>query len=95
MYRWYQKADKCYVYLPDVSESEEGTNLRLSPNTWEVAFRKSRWFSRGWTLQELIAPSSVEFFSKEGDQLGSKKSLVQNIREVTGIFNIVTYLMFP
>jgi hypothetical protein len=54
MFRWYQNADKCYVYLPDVSTSKEGIDLRLSPAMWEAAFRTSRWFSRGWTLQELI-----------------------------------------
>jgi hypothetical protein len=85
MFRWYQNADKCYVYLADVSTSGDGTNLQLSPTTWEAAFRGSRWFTRGWTLQELIAPVSVEFFSREGERLGSKKSLEEKIREITGI----------
>jgi hypothetical protein len=52
---------------------------------WEKAFRGSRWFRRGWTLQELLGPASVEFFSREGDRLGSKKSLEQDIHEITGI----------
>jgi hypothetical protein len=85
MFRWYQNADKCYVYLPDVSTSKEGIDLRLSPAMWEAAFRTSRWFSRGWTLQELIAPTSVEFFSCEGYRLGSKDSLEQQIHARTGI----------
>ena len=46
---------------------------------------KSRWFSRGWTLQELVAPASVEFFSKEGEYLGNKRSLERHIHEVTEI----------
>ena len=75
MFRWYKNADKCYVYLSDVSTSEHATNVSSSPTTWEASFQKSRWFSRGWTLQELIAPASVEFFSLEGDRLGSKRSL--------------------
>ena len=41
-------------------------NDQIFQGTWEPAFRKSRWFTRGWTLQELIAPASVEFFSVEG-----------------------------
>jgi hypothetical protein len=45
---------------------------------WKTAFRKCRWFSRGWTLQELIAPASVEFFSKGGQLLGSKRSFSAN-----------------
>lgn len=85
MFRWYQNADRCYVYLPDVSTSGEGTNLLLSPITWEAAFPGSRCFTRGWTLQELIASASVEFFSRERDWLGSKKLLEEKIHEITSI----------
>lgn len=47
MFRWYQKAARCYVYLSDVSiEGQHGQ----SNSTWEPAFRESRWFTRGWTL---------------------------------------------
>ncbi|KAF4626337.1 hypothetical protein G7Y89_g11822 [Cudoniella acicularis] len=55
--------------------------------TWEPAFRSSKWFTRGWTLQELLAPSpsSVKFFSQERSCLGDKRSLEQQIHEVTGI----------
>jgi hypothetical protein len=58
MFRWYQRAAKCYVFLPDVST---GKHSRSSEPLWESAFRQSRWFTRGWTLQELLAPRSVEF----------------------------------
>ena len=57
MFRWYRNAAKCYVYLADVSTTGQDLTAQL---------RKSRWFTRGWTLQELIAPLSVEFFSVEG-----------------------------
>lgn len=84
MFRWYQNADKCYVYLPDVEcQSMEGS--RESLPEWGAAFRASRWFSRGWTLQELLAPSSVEFFSGDGALLGNKESLRQIIYEITKI----------
>jgi hypothetical protein len=84
MYRWYRNAARCYVYLPDVSSSPAQTSeVKLSP--WELDFRKSRWFTRGWTLQELVAPSSVEFFSKEQMKLGDKVSLAQELHEITGI----------
>ncbi|KAF2034797.1 hypothetical protein EK21DRAFT_97419 [Setomelanomma holmii] len=53
--------------------------------TWKLAFRRSRWFTRGWTLQELLAPILVEFFSAEGERLGEKKSMVREIQEITGI----------
>ncbi len=85
MFRWYQDASNCYVYLSDVSTSGNGTNVQSSSITWEAAFQESRWFTRGWTLQELIAPTSVEFFSREGDRLGSKKSLEQEIHKITQI----------
>ncbi|KAF4629991.1 hypothetical protein G7Y89_g8153 [Cudoniella acicularis] len=52
---------------------------------WEEALRKSRWFTRGWTLQELIAPRLVNFFSLEGERLGSKLSLESIIHKITGI----------
>ncbi len=85
MFRWYQRASNCYVYLSDVSTSGESTTTQLSSTTWELLFRHSRWFTRGWTLQELIAPASVVFFSREGDRLGSKESLEQMIHEITKI----------
>lgn len=54
---------------------------------WEKAFRNSRWFTRGWTLQELIAPRLVDFFSSEGRRLGNKLSFESQIYEITGIAN--------
>jgi hypothetical protein len=84
MFRWYRDATKCYVYLPDVSwpqtDSADG-----SSEVWKWTFRKSEWFSRGWTLQELIAPALVDFFSNEGKLLGNKASLERDIYEITGI----------
>jgi ankyrin repeat protein len=85
MFRWYQNAAKCYVYLLDVSIAKRKANTELSEYTWEQAFRESRWFTRGWTLQELLAPCSVEFFSREGKQLGDKRTLEQQVSEITGI----------
>lgn len=85
MFRWYKNAKICYVYLTDVSTSWSDAEDEPSLLHWKPTFRKSRWFTRGWTLQELIAPPSVKFFSKEGVQLGTKKSLEQSIHEITGI----------
>ena len=85
MFRWYQNAAKCYVYLSDVSTAKRKRSASQSEFAWESAFRTSRWFTRGWTLQELLAPSSVEFFSQEGNRLGDKKSLERQIHEITGI----------
>ncbi|KAH7370786.1 putative vegetative incompatibility protein HET-E-1 [Rhexocercosporidium sp. MPI-PUGE-AT-0058] len=84
MFRWYRDATKCYVYLLDVSRPRTGS-ADGSNEDWVSTFRKSVWFSRGWTLQELIAPASVDFFCREGELLGNKASLERHICEVTGI----------
>jgi len=84
MFRWYRDAKRCYVYLADVSSAAD-TDARDSVAPWEGAFRNSRWFTRGWTLQELLAPSSVEFYSNEGVWLGDKQSLGPRVRDITGI----------
>jgi len=85
MFLWYRNATRCYVYLSDVSSPPINTNDECHPRPWESDFRKSRWFTRGWTLQELLAPCSVEFFSRQGKRLGNKSSLRQQIHEVTNI----------
>jgi hypothetical protein len=83
MFRWYQRASKCYVYLLDVEVPEEVIDAQSFRIIWADAFQQSRWFTRGWTLQELLAPSTVEFFSKGGKSLGSKISLELEIHEIT------------
>jgi hypothetical protein len=85
MFRWYQNATKCYVYLSDVSTKRRKAGSLSTEFTWEPAFRSSRWFTRGWTLQELVAPSTVEFFSQEWERLGDKISLTLLISKITGI----------
>jgi hypothetical protein len=82
MYRWYSEAAKCYVYLSDVSTDYQHGS---SQHQWDQAFSQSRWFQRGWTLQELLAPSSVEFFSRDGQRLGDKGTLQSRISQITGI----------
>jgi len=70
MYRWYQDSGVCCAYLADVP-----------PN----AFSKSKWFTRGWTLQELIAPSTVINLDQKWQEIGTKSSLQQVISKITGI----------
>ncbi|KAH7061021.1 kinesin light chain 1 [Paraphoma chrysanthemicola] len=85
MFRWYQRASKCYVYLSDVVVPEEVADAEVFRIMWAEAFRRSQWFTRGWTLQELLAPPCVEFFSKNGKRLGSRISLEQEIHKITKI----------
>jgi hypothetical protein len=79
MYRWYQKATKCYVYLRDVRCDTQ------SRSRVDEAIRRSRWFKRGWTLQELLAPPVVEFYNEKGDFLGDRPSLSTLIAKCTNI----------
>mgnify|MGYP004507799439 CR=1 FL=1 len=83
MFSWYRDAAKCYVYLSDVSIA--GQNCNGESPAWQPAFLKSRWFTRGWTLQELLAPAVVEFFSREGVCLGNRLELKQLIHDITDI----------
>ena len=85
MFRWYQNASRCYVYLRDVSIVKTKVSDEVLEYPWEPAFQQSRWFTRGWTLQELLAPTLVEFFSREWKKLGDKNSLRQKIHDITGI----------
>jgi hypothetical protein len=85
MFRWYRNAARCYVYLSDVCSSARESDNDMNTRPWDSDFRQSKWFTRGWTLQELLAPSSVEFFSCQGQRLGDKVSLKQDIHEITGI----------
>jgi tetratricopeptide (TPR) repeat protein len=83
MFQWYQNAARCYVFLSDVSLS--ATTETLQRSDWKASFCASAWFGRGWTLQELIAPVSVEFFSCEGQRIGDKASLDRLLHSITGI----------
>ncbi|KAH7408813.1 hypothetical protein DE146DRAFT_597036, partial [Phaeosphaeria sp. MPI-PUGE-AT-0046c] len=85
MFQWYYMANKCYVYLSDVTVDSCNRKNTTLQQTWKLSFRRSRWFTRGWTLQELLAPISVEFFSVDGERLGDKKSMVSEIQEITRI----------
>lgn len=72
MFRWYENAITCYAYLEDVK-----------PNG--LRFTASRWFKRGWTLQELIAPADVLFFDSYWNEIGSRASLAEQIENITGV----------
>ncbi|KAL8840153.1 MAG: hypothetical protein Q9176_004001 [Flavoplaca citrina] len=79
MYMWY-KDRLCYVYLADVP-----AEVLSSPVQREHVFSLSRWFTRGWTLQELIAPADVLFFDATWHVLGTRQHYGDLIAKVTGI----------
>ena len=75
MYRWYQRSAICYTYLSDLPpDAHLGTEL---PNC--------RWFTRGWTLQELIAPDEIYFLDRDWNLVGSKGGLLEQLAGITGI----------
>jgi hypothetical protein len=81
MYRWYQDSGVCYAYLADVPlNAVDHRTGAISPE-----FSKSRWFTRGWTLQELIAPSTVIILDQKWQEIGTKLSLQRMISKITGI----------
>lgn len=78
MFKWYQNASVCVVYLADFELDLSGTGNR-------EAFRSSRWFTRGWTLQELLAPAEVLFYDAKWNYVGKKMMLSREIEAATGI----------
>ena len=83
MFRWYKDAAVCYVFLSDVSVAKRKADSESCPSSWEPAFRFSRWFTRGWTLQELLAPQKVNFFSRECKLLGGLPELLDLLHSIT------------
>lgn len=76
MFQWYRDAEVCYAWLADLPSESPAT---------AATFQSCRWFTRGWTLQELIAPRRVEFYDKPWAFRGTKSELKDALLEVTGI----------
>ncbi|KAJ4312813.1 hypothetical protein N0V84_009751 [Fusarium piperis] len=79
MYQWHKDSIICYAYLEDV------TDVLRTPGAGSNHFTESRWFTRGWTLQELIAPRTVEFYTSNWLEIGTKRSFIVQIEIITGI----------
>lgn len=78
MWRWYKDSEVCYAYLIDVPED---TDLEGD----DTPFTRSKWFTRGWTLQELLAPGEVVLFNTSWQTIGTKRELASKISTITGI----------
>ncbi|KAJ4176614.1 hypothetical protein NW755_014318 [Fusarium falciforme] len=95
MFQYYRDAGVCYAYLADVPgdshiDSESGSTLPEweSPDHPWSSFRRSAWFTRGWTLQELVAPRYVKFYSASWSLIGAKSGLVATISQITNIRSV-------
>ncbi|KAK1969236.1 HET-domain-containing protein [Colletotrichum sublineola] len=88
MFRWYKQSSVCYAYLGDLPRQRPG-------DLYADRFTNSKWFTRGWTLQELIAPRLVEFYDQEWNEIGTKLSVGDLIHQTTGIRRVVLSGLFP
>lgn len=84
MFTWYQNSSTCYVYLDDFHFEDKDSLIALGD---------SRWFTRGWTLQELLAPRKMQFFDASWMEFGTKRSLLLDISKITSIH--IPYLVHP
>ncbi|GIZ45847.1 hypothetical protein CKM354_000899700 [Cercospora kikuchii] len=124
MYRWYNLAEVCYVYLADMPDalslaeevqdsyetagsepfSQRQESAQKDPRVsvllncsildetqqekdqwdWD-AYGRCRWFTRGWTLQEMLAPAHVQFYTRSWLHIGSLRELANRVSEITGV----------
>ncbi|KAF2683616.1 HET-domain-containing protein [Lentithecium fluviatile CBS 122367] len=87
MFKIYKNAQVCYIYLTDVMEPppEGWTDDGADDNDWTKAFVNARWFTRGWTLQELIAPRNCVFYTSDWRRIGTKRGMCHTLARHTGI----------
>lgn len=92
MFEWYRASAMCYAYLPDVS-SVPNPDMELGDYAYfeheESEFCRSRWFTRGWTLQELLAPKTVQFYDGRWNFISQKN---ERRFDVPDIYNDDPYL---
>jgi hypothetical protein len=100
MYQWYRRSAVCYAYLSDVQpetvyKTSGVTDLTAQVDASTISqIRKSKWWTRGWTLQELIAPREIKFFGSGRSgwlEIGDKMSLLDVIVERSGVHESVLW----
>ena len=87
MFNWYRNSCECFVYLSDVKTTDSYDR----GGQGGPSFSNSKWWTRGWTLQELIAPNSLTFFNANWNWLGRKENMRLQISRITGIPQAVLY----
>lgn len=86
MYKWYKDSSICLVYLNDVSPSVAAAiDTQATFEALSNAFTNSRWITRGWTLQELVAPTALRFYYRDWTLMGDKREFLEELSNATGI----------
>ena len=100
MFAWYKRSAVCYAFLSDLVGQQDNVlqsveDMRVVSNELTAVaaavtpekrdLSSCRWFTRGWTLQELIAPTGVIFYDGNLDRISTRESLADDIATVTGI----------
>ncbi|CZR59429.1 uncharacterized protein PAC_09321 [Phialocephala subalpina] len=83
MFGWYRQSQVCYVYLSDFML--DTADVTSQQDQFDANFRQCRWFTRGWCLQELLAPRHLRFFNQKWQEIGAKSSLSRLISDITGV----------
>ena len=73
----------------EMEESQERQPEPIEGQTIEL-FRRSKWFTRAWTLQELLAPARVIFLDSDWNMFGSKGRLNDLVSDISGIANVAS-----
>jgi hypothetical protein len=90
MFSWYRHSKICFVYLSDFELHESDGDSH--PDEFGTALRRCRWFTRGWTLQELLAPRHVRFLNSQWQKIGTRSDLHQPIAGITGLPKSVLFM---
>ncbi|KAM5355593.1 hypothetical protein ACJ41O_002239 [Fusarium nematophilum] len=100
MFSWYRDAELCLVHLadfdipsaysppaeiPDSAVTDGAQAICTPPDDLRQLLAACRWFTRGWTLQELLAPRHVGFLSRDWRLIGNLQGLVGAISTITRI----------
>lgn len=90
MFKWYKQSDACWVFLEDFSKFDGN-----AAKSRRQHFVDCRWFTRGWTLQELIAPREVMFYDRDQNLIGRRSEMVGVVEKATGVDASVLRRIMP
>lgn len=89
MFEWYKQSRICYVYMDDVRKPAAEETAEAESSHLDRRLLASRWFTRGWTLQELLAPDEIAFYDQNWSCLGSLSDLASIVSSITRIPSVI------